>query len=558
MKNKTLVLFRAQLRSRFSLSGMTRAGGGKNAGLKRAGVALLLLYALGVFLWMYCAIVSALTDAAVAMEFPDIALDLEVTAAMAACFVFGIFVVLSNLFLVRDGELLCSLPVTPRQIFMSKFMTVYLTELLITAFFMIPAVVIFAIKARPAAPVFFFLRALGVTALLPAIPLLAASVAVIPLMLLASRAKRRDLFVTVGSVVLFLGFMILQLRLNSAMTAAAGEEGFFAAFLRDNFSKLSAVTVPPMSWASNAIYGGGLTSLMTGVCFIIAVAVCFGITWALMGSLYRAALRAGLESHRSGKKISSARLAAPSGTPVRAIIRREWRVLLRSPIYLLNSLSGALVAVIFIAMPLFGGSDETADAFSALVSSVRGEALLLVLAGATALLSCLNMGAGSVVSRQGSAFWITKAVPVSYGTQAKAFLIFGTELCLTWAVPVFLGAVFALRLPVLTALGGFALGMLLSAGVSALGMVFDFFRPKLSWTNEAEAIKQNLNTVFGALAAIAGLFVVGLPVYLVAFRTSAPGWCAVLLAALLGALLTAGSWYYIIKRAAPRLNDTDC
>ena len=442
MKNKTLVLFRAQLRSRFSLSGMTRAGGGKNAGLKRAGVALLLLYALGVFLWMYCAIVSALTDAAVAMEFPDIALDLEVTAAMAACFA-SAYSSLSNLF-SRDGELLCSLPVTPRQIFMSKFMTVYLTELLITAFFMIPRRGDLAIKAGPprrsSSP-----AGAGVTALLPAIPLLAASVAVIPLMLLASRAKRRDLFVTVGSVVLFLGFMILQLRLNSAMTAAAGEEGFFAAFLRDNFSKLSAVTVPPMSWASNAIYGGGLTSLMTGVCFIIAVAVCFGITWALMGSLYRAALRAGLESHRSGKKISSARLAAPSGTPVRAIIRREWRVLLRSPIYLLNSLSGALVAVIFIAMPLFGGSDETADAFSALVSSVRGEALLLVLAGATALLSCLNMGAGSVVSRQGSAFWITKAVPCPTARR-PSLPIFGTELCLTWAVRSS-WRVFALRLP---------------------------------------------------------------------------------------------------------------
>lgn len=553
MKNKTFVLFKAQFTARFALGGRD----GKRAKPIVTAVAVVAIAALAaVYVGLYCLAVDALTRAAVAMEYPDIAYDLVIAAVMAICFLFGIPVVLSNLFLVRDGELLSSLPVTPGQIFSSKFLLVYLGELVLTAIFVLPATVIYAVRVPEVASLWFFLRALYVTLLLPAIPLLGAAIVVIPVMLIASKVRRRELFITVGSLLLVGAMFILQLRLQSMLDASVENADLFGNLLKNNFSRLSAIAIPPMSWASNGVYGGGLTSVMSLACFTLAVIVCFFAARGIMSLIYRNSLRSLLENRRAARRIPSAQAAAEPTSPLSAIIRREWQTLLRSPSWVLNGLTGGLIALLFMILPLF--ENETRLAFVSLVSALDPSLLAVVLAGAIGLLSCVNAAASSVVSRQGAGFRILKSLPISYEKICLGYLIFGSEVCLTWAIPLLVGSVAVLGLPILPALGGTVLGLVVSTGMTAAMSIVDMLRPKLDWTNEAEPIKQNIGGLAGMILSIALLAVIGLAVYFVMAHTTLPLFAGYAVGMVLGLASIGILWPLTIKKAAKRLESIDC
>jgi len=90
------------------------------------------------------------------------------------------------------------------------------------------------------------------------------------------------------------------------------------------------------------------------------------------------------------------------------------------------------------------------------------------------------------------------------------------------AVPLALLGLFWMKVSPLAILGGFLLGMCLSAAATAAGMLIDAQRPKLTWVNEAEAIKQNMNGFFGMLISFALVALVGVGCAALLLETNLP------------------------------------
>jgi ABC-2 type transport system permease protein len=202
------------------------------------------------------------------------------------------------------------------------------------------------------------------------------------------------------------------------------------------------------------------------------------------------------------------RMVSSGRRPVQAILRREWRIMNRTPVFLLNGvLTAVLFPVIFIVMAKAGGGDDT---FILMRGFASAKPLSVILAAATFLIicGCLSGTSSSAFSREGGQFWMSKVIPVTPREQVVAKFLHSYVIALLGigAGSVALLAVF--RLKASTLLAALALALIGAVGLTAIGMIIDLARPLLKWTNPQKAIKQNLNVllaVFADLGILAGL-----------------------------------------------------
>ena len=281
-----------------------------------------------------------------------------------------------------------------------------------------------------------------------------------------------------------------------------------------------------MSWAASGIVGGYHEALICLILFTITVIIFSIIVYYGAGAVYRRAALYNLESVKRYKKTDIKNLSGRHQSPVKAIFKKEWKLLLRSTIYATNSLTGVIMALFLIIIPALTEKDSEFEVFARLDSWYS----LLILAGAIGFFTSLNVGATTVVSREGKAFWLVKALPVSFRQQALAKLIFGLSIPVFWGIPLTAAFVLIFHIPFLLAVLGFVLGMLVSTAATAAGMIFDFVIPKLVWINEAEAMKQNLNAMLGMIPGVVFIGVLGVSAYLLIVYTSFELWavCALI------------------------------
>ena len=201
--------------------------------------------------------------------------------------------------------------------------------------------------------------------------------------------------------------------------------------------------------------------------------------------------------------------------PTLAIMKREWKLLIRTPIYALNGLTGSIMGPIIILITFMArGNDKDATQIFSMIG--KPEAAPYILLGGLGLMlftAGMNLVASTSLSREGKTFWITKMIPVSAQQQVTAklilsYLISALGVLVTGIVMyVFLG-----QSPV--AIVGISLvGLLGAIPMTALSLLLDIFHPKLVWNSEQEAMKQNMNGVLGILLSLLIMLVLGVVIF---------------------------------------------
>jgi len=522
--NKFLSLLKLQINSRFGLS-MARYNCRNNRKelWKSIGMALLIMVALGQFVIIYTYMMSRFHVAARFMNTPQMIITMGAAGGGLVILFFGIFYILGALFLARDTEFLASLPIKQSSVFLSKFILVLLGEYPIALFFMLPPVIIYGVGAQKG--VLYYIAALVCILLLPVVPLVISSLLSMVLMSIVSRSRRRDLIIVIGSVVLFLALFIGQNYLFSRMPEGESEMELYLKILQssDGLVEWSGRIFPPSVWITKALSHTGTEALRNMGILVLVSAACFIPVWLLSSLIYQRGAIAQLEAE---KRTVSRKLTYKGSSPIMVIFKNEWKTILRTPVYALNSLIGIIVGPVLMAMPLFGGSfaqDPDMEAIFRLVEQSRSSpALVLILSGILVLFGSFNAGISSTYSREGSSMWILKSIPVKPQVQAAGKLLAGYSISLLCAFATSLVMIPALGLDFGTWLAAFALGAAALFPVCLAGILIDLARPKLNWNNPTEAIKQNLNVVLGMLAGATIIVVLGVISYgLVTLRASA-------------------------------------
>jgi ABC-2 type transport system permease protein len=425
---------------------------------------------------------------------------------------FGFYYVISAFYFSRDLEMLVPLPFRPVEVMLSKFAVILVNEYLTMMPLVLPVLITYGIlsKARPS----YWAGAVAVYALLPVIPLAIVSILVVGMMRLVNLSRKKDVMIVVGSVVLIAAAMALQFTIGRSAGRRMGVEAAAGVFFSpDSLLSRIGAGFPPSVWATKAVAEAGEASGWASLCVFAGVSLLlfWGILITADKLFYRGLIGIGEVSGRKKalSRTEMSRRVSSGRRPVQAIFQREWRIMNRTPIFLLNGiLTGVLIPLIFVVMAKMGSGGGDASALLRFLTSSTSVYVPLGAAGFMIVSGCLNGTASSAFSREGGQFWMSKVIPVTPREQVLAKFAHSYLVALLGFAAAATVLVFVMRVGAAACLVAALLAVTAGVGLTAVGMIIDLARPLLDWINPMKAIKQNLNVLIAIFADMGILAVV--------------------------------------------------
>jgi ABC-2 type transport system permease protein len=489
-------------------------------------ILLSIIVGIGSLLSLYTLIMYGLFKAGQSIGRPEMMLTIAFLIGQIFVLFFGIFYVLSAFYFSKDLSFLVPLPLKPRQILGSKMIVLVINEYLTMIPFLLPALIIYGNGTGQ--NLFYWFKALLLLLASPAIPLILDALFVIILMRFVNVRKNKDLFTVIG------GLFALLLAVGINFVAQRIPEGHEQQYLQNILTSQTGLIeeigskFPPSIWATLGLVQHGWQSSGYLALFLGTAILLFIALLGLGNQIFYKGLLSGVEVTRKRKSLTRSELDrhySNTTGPIWAIYRREWRILLRTPMYALNGLAGAFIGPLLAIMTLVipGQSPQTKMLFSLLHKPETAPFITLGGLGLMLFTAGMNVAASTSISREGSTFWISKLIPTPPRDQilAKFYQAMAISVIAVLSTSLVLGIFVHISWPRLALL--FFMGILGSIPLSALNLMMDLLRPKLVWNSEQEAIKQNMNSILGMLIALVVLAGNGFLVYFM-FRVHLAEW----------------------------------
>lgn len=484
-----------RLRFRALFAGMTRQS--RRKGEKRGGKGMIVLM---VFLYAYVAVVlcgaMALMFHGLAQPYHMLGLDwlyfaMSGLIGLGMCVLGSVFMTQSQLYDAKDNDFLLSMPIPPGKILLSRMLPLLILNLFYAAVVMGPAIVIYAVEVA-VLPVGIALQVVSILAVV----LLAQGIAcLLGWLLHLLLTKINKSVASIFYLVVFLGIYFVVYSRSQEILAAIAASG-------------AAIgnTLKTWVWPLYAMGVGSTGSVGMTLAFALICIAIFAVTyWILSATFLRTA-----SARKSAKRHKLSLAEIKAGSISGALVRKQWRHFLGSPVYLTNMGVGVILAaamavggVIFrdaITEPLLSAFPEIQEAYAPIICAVVSFAASTICVSAPS------------ISLEGKTIWILRAMPVSGRDVLRGKLKFH---CLV-ATPV-------------TAFAGLVLGIAYGCGASALlcaavpglltvligllGLICDLNWTRLDWISEAYPCKQSVPVMvvmFGGMCAIVMLGILGI------------------------------------------------
>ena len=430
--------------------------------------------------------------------------------------VFGsVFNTYASLYLAKDNDTLLAMPIPPRVILLARLAGVYLTGLFFELIVMIPATLAWFIYGSPTplGALFALLTPFVLSFFVLSLScLLGFLVAVISV-----RIKRKSLVVTVLSLGLLALYMWGYTKLMASLTELLTIVGDIA----------EAVKAPLFPF-----YHMGLSTEGKPLSFLIFA----GIVLALFLAVYLLLSHSFLSlatTNKGGAKKAYKREQATQRSASKALLMRELKHFVSSPVYMLNCGLGALFLPIAGIMLLVFREDI--NTLLPMFGELFGDAdvIPLLMAAAACMMGAMIDITAPAVSLEGKHLWILQSLPVpptkALYAKLKLHLLVAVPttlfavICLLVAVPASLAFIFLI--PVAT--------LLFTALVALFGLFMNLKAPNLTWTSETVPVKQSMSvtvTLFGGMGAVIALGALYVPLHGILSPALYLSLCCILLA----------------------------
>lgn len=486
-------MIRALLAVRFRaiFVGMTAQGRRK----KTQGVGMVILF---IFLYLYLAAVICgmmgftfwtLAESYHAMDLDWLYFTMAGLMGLGFSVIGSVFTTQSQLYDAKDNELLLSMPIPARAILLSRMIPLLALNLLFAGLVMVPAIIVYAVFVTfsPVALLAQVMALLGTVLLAQAIACLFGWL----LHLLLSKLNKS--FASMLYVVVFLALYFAVYSQASQILNAMAING-----------QAIAQTLHSWVWP---LYAMGLGCLGNIPLLLAFLAICAAVFCAVYAILSLTFLKTATMQRGATRKRKLRLDNISTVTPEEAVIRKEFRKFISTPVYLTNMGLGVfLIAALPVAGLIF-----RKDILEMLELLEMPQSLvpLLICAVLSFTVSTVCISTPSV-SLEGKSIWILKSMPIS----PKQILTAKLRLHCRLSVPVtavaalILAATYGCSVPecVLTAL----VSGLLATLCGLVGMLAGLQWARLDYISEAYPCKQSPGVLVTMLSMMGLPLVIGL------------------------------------------------
>ena len=479
----------------------------------KAGKALGIIFTLAIYAILVTGIYFLAAMFVRRSDMPFEFLVVAMTFTVCVTTVVAIGNVVKNLYLSGDNELLLRFPVNGKEILLAKSIYCFIHNVVINLLIMIPVCAIYG--AVSSAPVGFYFVAIAVMIVAIPLPYAIANLLAIPVMMLMNLVKNQFLLVLILLIAAICGVFILYMTALSGVLEYMRDEGegMFSPEVMSIFRNF-ADGAYPFRWYAMLLGGwfSGYSAKDAGLAFLyiflITAAISVAAYFVTTRTYYKIIL-IGIETEKVSfqKKIPNIRRSV-FGT----LLHREFFLILRSFNYSFQYLAMAVAAPVMV----YYCNDLAATMGKNTVGAaiVPGLTLRVIIIFSAIIVSF----ASTSISREGSAFYHTKIVPVSYTTQILAKLVLyaavGTASVVlsTVVVAAAFGTEEAGRLLTSLDIGCiFIISEMITLALTCLAIASDVKSPTFNVVGDGEMVSANKNMVLSlvvgiVVAALFGVF----------------------------------------------------
>ncbi len=408
-----------------------------------------------------------------------------VVIASLVIFAFGIFKAGNVIFGNKGYDILSSMPIKSSAIVVSRFLTMYVEDLILTLVIMLPGIAVYGVCHHPGAG--FYLVALLGTLFVPAIPLVGSVVLGTLIMAISSRMKHKNMVQTVLMVALVVGILVSSFRMGN-LTGDFTLEMLTA--LAQTVGELMEQLYLPAVWFGDAMSGYNLAGLLLFVAVSLGVMI---LTIWLVSRSYHSIMRRLLTfSARHNYKIGEMK----SRGLLKALYFREAKRYFSSSIYVTNTIVGPIVGCIMsVALCVVGM--ETIQSVIPVAVDISGFVPFVF-----AAVFCMMTTTSTAISMEGKHFWVIQSLPIPAKVLLDSKILLNlsvmfpfylvSEICLVIAMkPGLMQLVWLIFLP--------AMLMLLSV---VWGITVNLKFHSFDWEKEEQVVKQSASAALGGFAGM--------------------------------------------------------
>ncbi|NLC95332.1 MAG: hypothetical protein GX676_06560 [Bacilli bacterium] len=419
--------------------------------------------------------------------------------------IFGIFQFIGYFYFSNDIKLLTPLPIKPRNYLLSKFLFIYLIELIVNLLLVFTFFVIYGIKLN--VTIYQWLGIIISFLLMPIVPLVIVGFITVLLMSLTNITKNRDTLRIMGYTIILVLTFIFQITVYQNLIPSSPEEQFdLLERLAENsqyFLDKFALYYPISKLISLSISGSFVEVILSIIGFLI---ISFIIIYLFSQFLQRVFINSylkELDSPLKKKKIREKQVEGSNNTAF-AIAKIDFNTIIKVPIFMFNTVALLIIVPVVLIISTLFMQQSSAGEVDQIVDLIQKYRYLfwLGLTLALVILSTWIPIAPTSFSREGKTNWIMRTLPITAREH-----IFGRMI-----VPVITQTIFQLELVIMVWISLYSKGILdieniyygliacglaliLSMPLLLAGLYIDLSKPILDWDTPQRAIKQNMNVL---------------------------------------------------------------
>ncbi|MES5948829.1 ABC transporter permease [Bacillus cereus group sp. MG6] len=436
---------------------------------------------------------------------PGMIIAMGLAIASIWVFLMSITNILTVFYYSNDIEMLLPLPLKPAQIISAKFLTVLITQYVMSSFILLPIFITYGLKSG--AFITYYIYMIFIYLLFPIVPLVLASLLMTVIMRYTNIAKNKDrgnIFIGIVSILFIVGINVfMQWRNKSAFSGDGAAE-----YLVNNQSSL----IVQMTNYFPTTYFGAVALVESanwkGPLYVMIFAL---ISFVFFVLFYYIAERTylkgviGLSTSTAKKEVISAeglQKSTVQSSHLKAYVKKEFKTLFRTPQFFLNCIVQTFVMPIMLFFILFV-QDGNLKFITEYINNpeTTGFAIGVGLCASLFLMGS-NVIATTSFSRDGNSWFVNRYLPV------KASDIFFAKAITAWLINVIILAVFGITMAVIAGISPvfMILWFLLSANglllINLIGTRWDAQTADIHWDTEQKLFKSRYTTLWNFLANI--------------------------------------------------------
>lgn len=398
----------------------------------------------------------------------------------------GIYKTQGILFDSKDNDLLFSLPIPKKDIFLVRTVKLLLFNIIYNFIFLFPVFIVYIGYERPNF-IFYPITVLYIF-LVPIIPTIISSMLGYLIKLFSSKFKAKRLTQTVFTILLMIIIYLVSFNIDDFINDIATK----ATSINDMITKIYY----PIGTYINLIRN---FDILMFIKFLFINIIPF-IIFVYLGSIYYFKIIARF-NEKGINIIKNKNINVKVKSQLRSLIKKEFSRFISSPVYMINGSFG-VVMMVLATIGICTKNDMMGSLSIIFKSSNSIKYIPYLFCQLIVFIGCLTCITCSSISLEGKSFNITKSLPVKTKTILLSKILMSNMISIPFILISDLIFIFNFNIDIIEILLIVSFTFIVPTFSALLGLLINLKYPKMNASNDAEVVKQSISTMISVFAGM--------------------------------------------------------